>query len=178
MPGETLLWSGRPRQGLFLRHSDAFLIPFSLLWGGFAIFWEYSVYRSGAPFFFMIFGGFFVLVGLYMMFGRFIVDALVRRKSYYGITKDRVLIVRQFPTSTTKSLGLSTLSDITKTTNRNRSGSIMFGPADPNVRWFPGFHWPGSNAQQMPQFDYIKDVDSVYETLLRAKKNQEQASRN
>src|SRR5205809_7881260 len=90
--GERLLWSGQPRRGFRLRSSDAFVIPFSLLWCGFAIFWETSVITKGAPFLFRLWGIPFVLVGLYIVFGRFIVDARTRERTFYGITSRELFL--------------------------------------------------------------------------------------
>src|SRR5215813_8507784 len=82
---ERLIWAGKPKHGILFRTSDIFLVPFSLLWGGGAIFWETTALATNAPFFFKLWGIPFVLVGLYLIFGRFLIDAKRRANTIYGI---------------------------------------------------------------------------------------------
>src|SRR5213596_908013 len=109
---ERLLWSGQPRGGVRLRASDALFIPFSLMWGGFAFFWEASVLQQGAPGFMALWGIPFVLVGIYIILGRFFIDAAVRARTYYALTSQRVVILSGLWTRELKSLWLRTLPEL------------------------------------------------------------------
>lgn len=91
--GERLLWAGRPKQGLLLRPSDLFWIPFSLLWAGFAVYWEYLAVKSGQPMLWRFWGVPFILAGLYLVFGRFLVDSATRSSTYYGVSDGHGIIV-------------------------------------------------------------------------------------
>jgi len=168
---ERLLWSGIPKQGLVLRASDALLVPFSLLWGGFAIFWEAGVLSTKAPGFFALWGVPFVLMGLYLIVGRFFVDARQRAATAYGITNKRAVIVSGLVSRSVKSLSLRTLSDMTLAERSDGTGTILLGPSPVWGQWFAGASWPGTSAQQGPAFELIDDAKRVYGQLRAAQGN-------
>src|SRR5690349_4837441 len=91
-PGEALLWSGQPASGIRFRGTDVLVIPFSLMWAGFTCFWESSVLSQGISFF-ALWGIPFVLVGNYIVWGRFLVDAWQRSKTSYALTNQRIIIL-------------------------------------------------------------------------------------
>src|SRR5437899_365791 len=67
---------------------------------------------AGAPFFFKLWGIPFVLVGIYVMIGRFFVDARQRSRTYYGLTDQRVIIISGLRNRQVKSLPIGSLSDV------------------------------------------------------------------
>lgn len=91
-PGEHLLWSGTSDPAVLFTPRDAFLIPFSLLWCGFAVFWVTAAAQSGAPLFAVLFGSVFVLLGLHLVVGRFIVKRHRKRTTAYAVTDRRALM--------------------------------------------------------------------------------------
>ena len=124
-PGERLLWAGRPDPSVTFTRADALLVPFSVLWGGFAIFWEIGVLASGAPILFTLWGIPFVAAGLYFMVGRFVYKKRRKLRTAYGLTPERALVA----------VGASALDDspvrhVPTSVRRTRDGrhvSVSFG---------------------------------------------------
>ena len=165
---EHLLWSGQPKGGVRLRPADLFMVPFSLMWGGFAIFWEWGVVTDGAPFFFMLWGVPFVLMGLYLIVGRFFWDAYRRNQTFYGLSNQRVVIVTKGLRAKIKSLQLRTLTDVTLTASQDGTGSIQFGAGPTGAAtWFAGSGWPGMQAIA-PAFEMIENAKSTYDLVRQA----------
>jgi hypothetical protein len=171
--GERVLWWGVPRQGLMLRAADMFLIPFSLLWGGFAIFWESMAWViPNAPWFFRLWGIPFVLAGLYLIVGRFFVDARMRENTVYALTGERVLIFSGIFRRETKSLSLRNLPEVSVVQGRDDSGTISFGSIPPFAAFSGGMAgWPGAGRMRPPQFETIDNVAAVAATVREAQRH-------
>ena len=105
-PGERVLWSGRPYPRRLLTANDATLIPFSLIWGGVSLYWTWGMVAnaaaaalsgatlSGSLGLDLLWGVPFLLLGQYMIWGRFVYKYWDRRRTTYAVTNQRVLIVR------------------------------------------------------------------------------------
>lgn len=90
-PGERILWQGAPDPTVLFTRQDLYLVPFTLLWAGFAFTWEIAALTSGDPAF-AAFGVPFVAIGLYIVFGRFYVKRRQQRQTVYAVTSERALI--------------------------------------------------------------------------------------
>ena len=166
LDGEKIFWSGRPRQSLLFTSRDGLLIPFSLLWGGFVIFWEASVLRGHAPTFFALWGIPFVLAGLYFIAGRFAVDAWMRGATSYAVTNRRILIHRAGPFPKFVAISLDRLPNATLVEGANGRGTIRFGEQTPRRARNGVSGWTPS-LDPTPQFLAIADARQVFDQVQR-----------
>jgi hypothetical protein len=155
---ERLLWSGRPRRGIYLTRYDYFFIPFSVVWSGFVAFMLVAVLNSHDPGPGLIVLPLFLVVGLYMTIGRFVVEWILLRKTLYAITSQRALIIRG---DSVRSINLRALDEISYKRRKDGSGSITFGP---DLSFTPAY------ARSMaygvvPRFQGIGDVHAVYDLI-------------
>jgi hypothetical protein len=169
MRGEKILWSGRPAGGLMFGPRDLLLVPFSLFWLGFVVFWESSVAKiPNSPVFAKLWGLPFLAFGLYAVAGRFLVDAWVRRRTSYALTNKRVLISRQGPGAKFTALGLDRLPEINLTLRAGGSGTIRFGQQGSAFTRGNGFSVWTPALDPTPQFIAIENAQDVFNQLQRA----------
>ncbi len=130
LPGEEILWMSQPSASptTVFTSMDLFLIPFSVLWLGFALFWEASVLASGnAPLLFKLWGIPFVVIGLHNLFGRFIYKFWKKRHTHYAITNQRLLILYKRLTHNLQALHIDTIPGLNKSVGLFGLGKITFG---------------------------------------------------
>ena len=119
-------WSGSPRQGLVLHAGDAFLIPFSLVWSAGATAAAVAVLRApstGGPAFIPFV---FCIVGLYLVVGRFVVDAVRRAGLRYQLTGTEAIVTTRAGATRSVAL-LRAVPCIGLRRGPGGSGTILFG---------------------------------------------------
>ena len=176
---EKVLWKGQPETSVIFTRADIFLVPFSLMWGGFAIFWELGVLgisfmasnsssNNNPPIFFALFGIPFVIIGLYFIFGRFIYKRKQKEKTWYLVTNKRVIVINNFWGTKVDSANIDSIPSYNKSTRSDGIGSITFGNssflggmyANVGMDFFGSFYGPIP-----PTFFDIKDAESVFKKV-------------
>jgi hypothetical protein len=161
-PNEKLVWVGKPKKGIIFRDSDYFLIPFSLVFLSFSIFF---LIDPDTSFMFSIWGYVFLLIGIYFVVGRFFFDAKMRANTIYGITENTIVIMTGIFRRNFKLIDIQTLSDISliqKEPNVN-VGTIYFGRRDYRDAIMQGMEYPGD--ERTPKFELIEEVRNVYDKI-------------
>jgi hypothetical protein len=164
-PGEKLIWWDQPQGGLVLRPIDGFLIPFSILWTSFAGFGAFTALNRTTFTPEALVPSAFVVIGLYLVFGRFLYDAWRRPRTVYGLTDRRVLIVRP---SKRINLSLDGASEMTLREHRNGRGSIAFGSGSGMSGWNRQGAWSGEPA--VPTLEFIAEPNKVLAAIREAQK--------
>jgi hypothetical protein len=173
-PGERLLWHGSPDAGRLLQAQDLYLIPFSLMWGGFAIFWEVMAITSTRDLaFFPLFGVPFVAIGLYMICGRFAHRRWLRAHTAYGLTERRAFAITPalLGGPRVRSVWLASYPATERHTRRGGRGTIVIGDLPIGPRWMlSDASWPGMGRYMGGAivFTDIEESDRVYALLAAA----------
>lgn len=99
-PDEQLLWEGAPNPGVRFRAADLPIMIFGAFFGGFALFWiimaSWITGETGfVGYIFPLFGLPFLAVGIYLVVGRFFMDAYMRKRTRYALTTKRGIIATQ-----------------------------------------------------------------------------------
>lgn len=168
LSGESIHWAAMPNPSVTFHSDDLFMIPFSLLWGGFAIFWEASAFGlwgisnrdAESHYGFGLIGIPFILIGQYMIWGRFVWDAYLKRRTYYAVTNRRVLIMQDAWKRHATFLFLESIPEVTR--EGGLRGTLWLGPK------LPLFAGRSSRSRGMSQFSVnnnppvLADIDDVY----------------
>jgi hypothetical protein len=166
LPGERLLWTGRPVQGVRFTRLDILLVPFSLLWSGLVLSASLSFWGNDGPWFLDVWSLPFLAAALYVVFGRLALDALARRRTIYGVSNRRILILRRPPFGRFRSFEIGYLPVLEYEERGGSRGTICFDIEPQEPWWGNDIHnWlPPSLA---PCFDRIDEPRRVYDLIVR-----------
>ncbi|MDR2711462.1 MAG: hypothetical protein LBB65_09135 [Burkholderiales bacterium] len=180
-PGERLLWSGQPKQGIYFPQMDTVLffvwLPFSLLGGIFSI--------SFGTYFLITYAGelrasvflvsiLCILTGFYLLAGHFFWDSYRRSRTYYGVTDKREILLTQFCAA--KSMGLQGINKISLAEHPDKTGDISFiefSARSPRAIWAQAMAFPTNLSGIYPRFPWptfenIEDARNVYNIVSEA----------
>lgn len=148
VPDEEILWTGQPDPTVVFTSADVFLVPFSIIWAGFALFWELAVLLlpllpSGAnnavraPLFgFSLSGIPFIFVGFYITIGRFMYKKWKKKHTFYVVTNKRAMVLHDNRKGSVKAVRIDKLPSLSRDMRSDGHGTITFGDKSGFGNWY------------------------------------------
>lgn len=181
VPGEQLLWAGRPKQGFALRGQDLFFILFMTVMVMVATWIIMDMWRqlgvASLPYSLL-----FLLppVGFTPM--RYWFDAKLRGRTFYGVTNRRAILVTYWLRQDMSAIDLKNLRELRLTRRWDETGTLEFIPTQSQVsrlwggglaRYDRGALWmPGAGFWRLLTplaFEMIADPLEVEQLILKAR---------
>ena len=155
MPGEEILWQGRPDPSFQFGIKQVGAAAFGMVFAGFALFWMIMASMAGG--YFWTFGLIHFSVGVAMIFGAFLYAPWRRRHTWYTLTSRRAFIATDMPMAgrKLKSWPIDGDSPISYET-----GDLM------TIRFAKDFKQTKNGTREIPiGFERIEDGDTVYRMI-------------
>lgn len=169
---EKILWEGKPKQGIIFRYTDIALIPFSIFWTLAALIFELISLQSNVPIYLSLIGIPFLLIGLFLLIGRYVLDIKRRKNISYCITNRRIIIKAEKLKSTAHSYQMTAIPRITIKNKSRKFGTIILGN-EQGLSFGRGleleeFYW--LNPKRLSRLELIEKSDDVFKLILELQK--------
>lgn len=155
---EQILWASRSTQGIQFRNSDKYMIPFSLLWCttvGILAWFTLSMGGIGTTMAWFIAP--FMLVGLYLLLGRFFMDAFIRKHIFYALSSKKLLVRTGKWNRSTNTFPLKSIHKIALEKGKKGNGTLRCYDA---------------NNVLLLQMDMLTDIQQLADTIEEAKSSE------
>jgi hypothetical protein len=168
--GEDLRWTGVPSRFPPISGIDGCLSFFALLYVAGLGFLLYLFFSVGTAWIYHAVILVFLSFGLYVAVGRYVQQAIRLRKTYYGLTDKRIIIISGGRTERSRSLPLRDVGDIEVDEWPDGSGTIVFGNLDDTIYEAWGEQitksvMPWMNTVIPPRLEHIQNVREVAEMI-------------
>lgn len=168
---ETIVWQGKSDPKKMFAYGDAMYIPFSLMWLGFVIIWEYSTVTYHYPWVFHLLGVPMVIVGLYMAFGRFIYKRYKKTNSCYVLTNKRAIEAYDAAWLGYKEKSLKDVGRMVRFVEKDGYGCLIFDDINPAymMKLNDGMERFRRKTRKVIGFYDIPDAEALYKEVQRLK---------
>ncbi len=174
--GEDVLWEGKPRRLPYILSGWQLSVPGAFFFG-FACLWTWMAtgpLREGARFegprafavLFPLFGVPFVLVGLHMFLGHYILKAAQWKSVHYIITSERVIIMKGLSGTSVTTVPLGEIDSLSLHKGAGDVGSILLLTSESAP--VASARRQSRSGSRTPTLIGVQDAEEVYRILTGA----------